>query len=240
MNRRLVERRVVVAVLVAAALAVAVITLPLFFRGRFDNRFAAVGSWAGGILGGLSLVGSIGAIATAVYLASPAKEELNRLEKSRVRALETLDALSVAIELVLKAEGRVQPEIDQSSQTRLARQILRKTASQTQTVLDAAVEDGLLRLLTFLDKDLDPFDTTGSGSQSNVLCLMATQGLLAWVETGADGFTPVQFEDLKGFASQLYDTLRAAAKQVASGSGAVHREISASLHDAHRAAGASR
>jgi hypothetical protein len=165
---------------------------------------------------------------------------LNRLEKSRVRALETLDALCVALELVLKAEGRVQTNVDQSAQTRLARQILRKTASQTQTVLDAAVEDGLLRLLTFLDNDLDPFEPTGTGSQSNVLCLMATQGLLAWIETGADGFTPTQFENLKGFASQLYDTLRAAAPQVASGSGAAHKEISTSLHDANRAAAMSR
>ena len=219
---------------VAALFVLIICVLPLTIRGQ-DDIFSTLGTWSGGVLGGLGFVVAIVAIWLTVYLASPEKEEHNRLEAARARATEALELVAVAIQFaVVAAENGEERHVG-------TRWTILQASRGALEVIESCCREGLYRLAAHLDgPDLDPFDPENHVERDSVvLQLMVVQGWLAAIdgrqralEVGADGdglkeaLEDVDLDQLLTMSIRLQRSLGGAAGEVADASSGSHVAVS--------------
>jgi hypothetical protein len=213
---------------VAALLAAAVLATPLVWRGH-DGTFVTLGNWTGGILGGLGFIVAVLAIWLTAYLASPQKEEINRLEAARARAAEALELVAVTTQVALSAPDFHLEDDPATLWT------IRQTAEHALGVLQASSRDGLYRLAAHLDGPRsDPFSadpSAATGRDSAVLQLMVVQGRLAAIVHGHMDLSGEDLTSLRNMTVRLYREFGPASAAVSAAASGAHIPISQSLLD---------
>jgi len=199
--------------------------IPLVWRGH-DDAFATAGSWTGGVLGGLGFIVAALAIWLTAYLASPQKEETNRLEVARARATEALELVAITTQFAMSAVEEKSEDDPATIWT------IRQSAAHSLQVLETATKEGLYRLAAHLDgPGTDPFDQSAptAGRDSVVLQLMVVQGRLAAIVNGEMALAGADLRKLRNMSVRLYRAFGDAADQVSLAATGAHVPISKSV-----------